>query len=102
MSTHLIWQSGAARLHRWDLLDRVAETNCPPIRRCEIDLRPITLVGEPSGEGGIFDAYSPRRIILDKILVDAAVAAGRRSRRSHGARTGYDGWTVGRFQRPRA
>ena len=35
MSTHLIWQSGAARLHR-GLLDRVAETNCPPIRRCEV------------------------------------------------------------------
>jgi flavin-dependent dehydrogenase len=76
MSTHLIWQSGAARLHRWGLLDRVAETNCPPIRRCEVDLGPITLVGEPPGEDSIFDAYSPRRIILDKILADAAVAAG--------------------------
>jgi len=76
MSTHLIWQSGAARLHRWGLLDRVTETNCPPIRRCEIDLGPITLVGEPPGKDGIFAAYSPRRVILDKILADAAVAAG--------------------------
>jgi flavin-dependent dehydrogenase len=76
MSTHLIWQSGSARLHRWGLLDRIARSNCPPIRRCEVDLGPIRLVGEPPGQDSILDAYSPRRIILDKILVDAAVAAG--------------------------
>ena len=76
MSTHLIWQSGAAHLHRWGLLDRIAGSNCPPIRRCEVDLGPIRLVGEPPGQNGILDAYSPRRIILDKILADAAIAAG--------------------------
>jgi len=76
MSTHLIWQSGAAHLHRWGLLDRIVGSNCPPIRRCEVDLGPIRLVGEPPSQDGILDAYSPRRIILDKILADAAVAAG--------------------------
>ncbi len=76
MSTHLIWQSGAARLDRWGLLDRVAQSNCPPIRHCAVDLGPIRLVGNPPGEDDIRDAYSPRRIVLDKILVDAAVAAG--------------------------
>jgi flavin-dependent dehydrogenase len=76
MSTHLIWQSGAARLHHWGLLDRIIESNCPPIRRCEVDFGPIKLVGEPPGENGIVNAYAPRRIILDKILADAAVAAG--------------------------
>ena len=76
MSTHLIWQSGAAHLHRWGLLDRIVGSNYPPIRRCEVDLGPIRLVGEPPSQDGILDAYSPRRIILDKILADAAVAAG--------------------------
>ena len=76
MSTHLIWQSGAAHLHRWGLLDRIVGSNCPPIRRCEVDLGPIRLVGEPPSQDGILDAYSMRRIILDKILADAAVAAG--------------------------
>jgi len=76
MSTHFIWQSGAAHLHRWGLLDRIVGSNCPPVRRCEVDLGPIRLVGEPPGQNGILDAYSPRRIILDKILADAAVAAG--------------------------
>jgi 2-polyprenyl-6-methoxyphenol hydroxylase-like FAD-dependent oxidoreductase len=76
MSTHLIWQSGAAHLQRWGLLDRIASSNCPPIRRFEVDLGPIRLVGEPPGQDGIVDAYSPRRMVLDKILADAAVAAG--------------------------
>src|SRR5690242_13448195 len=82
MSTHLVWQSGAAHLNRWGLLDHVAASNCPPIRRCEIDLGPMKLVGEPPGEDGILDAYSPRRTVLDKILVDAAVAAGTELRDS--------------------
>jgi 2-polyprenyl-6-methoxyphenol hydroxylase-like FAD-dependent oxidoreductase len=76
MSTHLVWQSGAARLHRWGLLDRVAQSNCPPVRHCAVDLGPIRLVGEPPGQDGILDAYSPRRVVLDRILADAAVAAG--------------------------
>src|SRR5215467_2264897 len=46
------------------------------MRRCDVDLGPIRLVGEPPGQDGILDAYSPRRIILDKILADAAIAAG--------------------------
>src|SRR5262245_12447050 len=73
MSTHLIWQSGAARLRRWGLLDAVAATDCPRIRRCDVDLGPITLVGEPPDQDGVLDAYSPRRTLLDQILVDAAV-----------------------------
>jgi flavin-dependent dehydrogenase len=76
MSTHLIWQSGAARLLRWRLLDRIVEGNCPAIRKWELDFGPIKLVGEPVGRDGILDAYSPRRIILDRILVEAAIAAG--------------------------
>ena len=76
MSTHLVWQSGAARLHRWGLLDRVAQSSCPPVRHCAVDLGPVRLVGEPPGQDGILDAYSPRRVVLDRILADAAVAAG--------------------------
>jgi 2-polyprenyl-6-methoxyphenol hydroxylase-like FAD-dependent oxidoreductase len=76
MSTHLIWQSGAAHLRRWDLLDRIVESNCPAIRTWELDFGPIKLLGEPLGMDGILDAYAPRRIILDRILVEAAMAAG--------------------------
>jgi flavin-dependent dehydrogenase len=82
LSTHLVWQSGAAHLQHWGLLDPIVKSNCPPIRRCKIDLGPIQLIGEPPGQDGILDAYSPRRFILDRILLDAAVAAGAEVRDS--------------------
>jgi len=82
LSTHLVWQSGATHLQRWGLLDDIVKSNCPPVRRCGIDLGPIQLAGEPPGQDGILDAYSPRRSILDRILLDAAIAAGAEVRDS--------------------
>jgi 2-polyprenyl-6-methoxyphenol hydroxylase-like FAD-dependent oxidoreductase len=76
MSTHLIWHPGVARLQRWGLLDRVRASNCPPISVFNIDLGPFTLTGSPPSAEGVAEAYAPRRVVLDKILVDAAVEAG--------------------------
>jgi flavin-dependent dehydrogenase len=39
-------------------------------------LGPFTLTGVPPRSDGIAQAYCPRRTVLDKILVEAAVAAG--------------------------
>ena len=33
ISTHIIWPPGVARLKRWGLLERVAASDCPMIRR---------------------------------------------------------------------
>ena len=76
MSTHLIWQSGARHLKQWGLLDKVAESGCPPIRTCLLDLGPLQLEGEPIAAGDVQDAYAPRRFVLDRILAEAAVEAG--------------------------
>src|SRR2546430_17348904 len=76
LSTHYIHQPGTARLQRWGLLDKVAASNCPPIRQQRFDVGPFALVGAPPPADGVGDAYAPRRRILDKILVDAAVEAG--------------------------
>src|SRR5262245_60822359 len=76
MSTHMLWQSGVAQLERWGLLDRVRATNCPPLVRVSVDLGAFTLTGSPLPANGVDAAYSPRRKVLDKILVDAATAAG--------------------------
>jgi flavin-dependent dehydrogenase len=69
-STHLVHAPGVAALDRWGLLDAVAASGCPPIDRYSFDFGPFTISGEPG------TAYSPRRRVLDAILVDAAVAAG--------------------------
>ena len=76
MSTHLVWQNGTNRLRKWGLLDKVAATNCPPMSSFIIDFGSFTLAGEPPPVDGQKYAFAPRRFLLDKILVDAAVEAG--------------------------
>lgn len=73
---HFIQQSGVELLQRWGLLERIAASNCPPIHAFISDLGDGPLV-VPIGSSDELDmAYAPRRIVLDAILVEAAVAAG--------------------------
>jgi flavin-dependent dehydrogenase len=76
VSTHWIWQLGTACLKRWGLLDRVLATNCPPFRTMGLDLGAFQLVGDPPGVDGVAEICVPRRMVLDKILADAAAEAG--------------------------
>jgi flavin-dependent dehydrogenase len=76
ISTHFIWQLGMACLKRWGLLDRVLATNCPPFRTVGLDLGAFQLIGDPPGANGAEEICVPRRTVLDRILVDAAVEAG--------------------------
>ncbi|GIM90562.1 NAD(P)/FAD-dependent oxidoreductase [Paractinoplanes toevensis] len=75
VSTHVIHPPGAAALQRWGLLDQVTATGCPPVGRYSFDFGPLTLAGAPGTPESPY-AYAPRRTLLDKILLDAAVAAG--------------------------
>ena len=76
LSTHYIHQTGVAHLDRWGLLEQLAATNVPPARRLTFDLGPFALTGTAPPADGIEVAYAPRRRVLDKILLDAAAAAG--------------------------
>ena len=38
ISTHVIHQPGVLRLKRWGLLDKVAGSNCPPIRKITFEI----------------------------------------------------------------
>ncbi|MCA1846451.1 MAG: NAD(P)/FAD-dependent oxidoreductase [Actinobacteria bacterium] len=76
LSTHMIHGPGVAALRRWGLLDQVVATGCPPIETYSFDFGPFTIAGHPRTAYGIATAYSPRRTVLDKILVDAAAQAG--------------------------
>jgi 2-polyprenyl-6-methoxyphenol hydroxylase-like FAD-dependent oxidoreductase len=75
VSTHLIHPPGVGALRRWGLLDGVIATGCPAIDTYAFDFGPFTLTGSP-GTDRADVAYAPRRTVLDKILVDAAAAAG--------------------------
>jgi flavin-dependent dehydrogenase len=73
---HFIHRDGPARLHRWGLLDRIVAAGCPPITSTILDLDDFPLVGKDLLVDEVAMGYGPRRLVLDKILLDAAVEAG--------------------------
>ena len=80
MSTHLAHPPAVAALARWGILERLEATNCPPITRYSFDFGPVTISGSPRPADGTANAYCPRRIVLDALLVEAAIAAGAQLR----------------------
>lgn len=75
LSTHVVQLPGVARLHRWGLLDRVIASGAPPAWRLRFDAGTV-LEGPIPEFRGVDGVYSPRRIVLDQILVEAAREAG--------------------------
>ena len=75
VSTHILHPLGVAALSRWGLLDRLTETECPPIHTYAYDFGPFTIAGAPGTEEAPV-GYCPRRTIVDKLLVDAAAQSG--------------------------
>ncbi len=76
LSTHQIQLKGVAALQRWGLLDKVNGTNCPPAHQALFSLGWITIHGKYPPLDGVDGVISPRRIVLDDILVNAAIQAG--------------------------
>jgi flavin-dependent dehydrogenase len=77
MSTHFIQSPGMARLAQWGLVDRLFATGCPPITKLTlaVDDGPKMEMDAPP-RPGMPGLASPRRYVLDKLLVDAAREAG--------------------------
>jgi flavin-dependent dehydrogenase len=72
LSTHFVWPRGARRLAEMGILDDLLGQPTPPIR---------TITFDPGVEAVLTwrpktPALCPRRTTLDRLLVDAAVAAG--------------------------
>jgi len=80
-STHMVWHAGVEQLRKWDLLDTLAATGCPPMTDFHLDLGEFVLSGSAPPAGDVTQSYAPRRYVLDGLLVDAAVRAGAELRR---------------------
>ncbi len=76
LSTHQIQLPGVARLARWGLLERLEAAGTPATRRVRFDPGPAVLEGRFPEHDGVDALYSPRRTLLDALLVDAAREAG--------------------------
>jgi flavin-dependent dehydrogenase len=77
LSTLALMRAGVLQLSRWGVLDDVTRAGTPAVRRTlfhhagdetvSVSIRPTP---------GVDALYAPRRRVLDRILVDAATAAG--------------------------
>lgn len=76
MSTHQVQMPGSIALKRWGLLDAVVETGSDLAHHVQLDNDGVVIKGEFPTVEGVAGVYSPRRYLLDNILVRAAVAAG--------------------------
>ncbi|HXY72020.1 MAG TPA: NAD(P)/FAD-dependent oxidoreductase [Actinomycetota bacterium] len=76
LSTHQIQVPGVALLLRWGLLDAVVGSGAPPARRVRFQQEDLVIEGSFPEFEGASAVYSPRRTVLDGILLDAARSAG--------------------------
>src|SRR6476659_2791221 len=76
LSTHQVQVPGVARLHRWGLLERLVAAGTPLTRRVRFDQAGTILEGSWPAVDGVDGLMSPRRHVLDTLLVEAAREAG--------------------------
>ena len=76
ISTHFIQIPGMGRMARWGVLDDVMATGCPAITQGLVSMDGQVLEAELPPPKGLPGNAAPRRTVLDKVLVDAAVDAG--------------------------
>jgi flavin-dependent dehydrogenase len=77
ISTLGLMRGGVLQLSRWGVLPEVLAAHTPPIREVVFHYADGEDVGVPIRPSTGVDAlYAPRRYLLDRLLVDAAAAAG--------------------------
>jgi 2-polyprenyl-6-methoxyphenol hydroxylase-like FAD-dependent oxidoreductase len=76
ISTHQVQLTGVATLRRWGILDRLEAAGTPPSRHVRFDTPYAVLDGHFPAFDGIDALYSPRRLLLDQILIEVAREAG--------------------------
>lgn len=76
MSTLYIHHGGLALLKKWGLLDAVIRSGAQKLDKVIYGTPGVTLRGPTPVLGEINGTYAPRRIVLDQIVVAAAMAAG--------------------------
>ena len=76
MSTHVLMRTGVLQLERWALLTRLQSEGTPPIGITTFHYGPEAVPVAIRPEHGVHHLYAPRRTVLDRILVEAAEAAG--------------------------
>ena len=78
ISTHALMRGAVVQLHRWNILPAVIAADTTPVRQATFfygtEDAPVSVPVKP--RDGIEALYAPRRYVLDRLMVDAAVASG--------------------------
>ena len=76
LSTHGLARGGVVQLARWGLLDEVLASGAPPCRAVTLGIEGREVRRPLKDRAGVDLLVAPRRTHLDRILAEAAVAAG--------------------------
>jgi flavin-dependent dehydrogenase len=80
LSTHALMRGGVLQLRRWGLLGQIVSAGTPAIRQTQFHYGGETTTVSIGPAAGVDALYAPRRTLLDRVLVDAAVDAGAQVR----------------------
>jgi 2-polyprenyl-6-methoxyphenol hydroxylase-like FAD-dependent oxidoreductase/protein-S-isoprenylcysteine O-methyltransferase Ste14 len=83
LSTHQIQIPGSLALKRWGLLERVLATEPSPASHARFDLGEVVVAGQYPIVDGIGFVQTPRRYLLDHLLLTAAAEAGTEVREGY-------------------
>ena len=75
-STHALMRGAVVQLHRWNVLPAVIAAGTTPVRQATFVYGDESVTVPIAARDGIDALYAPRRYVLDRLLVDAASAAG--------------------------
>ena len=76
LSTHALMRGAVVQLHRWNVLPEVIAADTTPVRQATFFYGDESVSVPIAPRDGIEALYAPRRHVLDRLLVDAAAAAG--------------------------
>lgn len=80
LSTHGLARGGVVQLARWGLLDRVLDSGVPAVREVTFSSPEGAATRRVKDGAGVDLLVAPRRMILDALLLEDAVAYGARVR----------------------
>lgn len=76
LSTHALMRGGVLQLARWGVLPSIVDAGTPPVTKARFIYGDESLEVAVKPKDGVSALYAPRRTVLDRALVDAAIEAG--------------------------
>lgn len=76
LSTHAFMRAGVIQLSRWGLLDEIVDAGTPAVRRTVVRYGEVDETVDIAPIEHCPALFAPRRSLLDRVLVDAAIRAG--------------------------